>query len=306
MARTFGHDGVPSRHMRANAPVYVSDLDGTLLQADATLSGRARLALTGLLEQGIDFTVATARSITSTREILGDLPLRLPVVCANGGAIYNYAAHEALHLEFMEGHVVRRVIDDIKGRGSTAYVSAVVEGCEKVFYDGLPNAGMHWYYQDRVHARDKRLTRIDDIRACAGLNVTTITFMDRFFNLVKAKRHFARQYGAALRLNFFENKYSPGWHWLSLHSPLATKDRAVQKMMELAGLAGRPLTVFGDELNDLPMFGRADRAVAVGNALPDVKAAAHHIIAPHTEDAVVGFILSEHGLDWPAFAQGAT
>ena len=56
------------------------------------------------------------------------------------------------------------------------------------------------------------------------------------------------------------------------------------------------LVVFGDSLNDLPMFDVADVAVAVGNALPEVKEAADIVIDPNYTDAVARFIYKDfHG-----------
>ena len=57
--------------------LYVSDLDGTLLQDDATLSPRGRALLTELLDDGVPFTVASARSIGSMGPILQGLDLSL-------------------------------------------------------------------------------------------------------------------------------------------------------------------------------------------------------------------------------------
>jgi len=48
--------------------------------------------------------------------------------------------------------------------------------------------------------------------------------------------------------------------------------------------------VFGDNLNDLPMMAVADVAVAVENALPEVKAKADVVIGPNTDDAVARWI----------------
>ncbi len=53
------------------------------------------------------------------------------------------------------------------------------------------------------------------------------------------------------------------------------------------------MVAFGDNLNDLPMFGVADLAVAVGNALPDVKDAADVVIDPNYTDSVARFIESD-------------
>jgi len=277
--------------------IYISDLDGTLLQKDARLSGFAHKSIIRLLENDVAFTVATARSVTSTKEILGDIPFKIPVICSNGASIYHYETMEAIHIEFLQRPLVRKVLTDIKQRQDTAFVSVIADGREKVFYDGLPNDGMQWYYQDRLVAKDDRLTLIDDIQECADMDVTTLTFMNRFFHIEKSKAHFKDEYQNQLRLNFFENKYSPGWHWLSLHSPASTKANAIERLLSVYGSEESNVTVFGDELNDIPMFRNADRAIAVGNALPSVKEEAHQVIGEHTEDAVVKFILKDAGLE---------
>lgn len=52
--------------------------------------------------------------------------------------------------------------------------------------------------------------------------------------------------------------------------------------------------VFGDNLNDLPMMRVADTAVAVGNALPEVREEAAVTIGPNSADSVARFILEDH------------
>jgi hydroxymethylpyrimidine pyrophosphatase-like HAD family hydrolase len=51
-------------------------------------------------------------------------------------------------------------------------------------------------------------------------------------------------------------------------------------------------TVFGDEVNDIPMFELAGRGVAVDNAILDLKRIAHEIIGPHHSDSVVRYLLA--------------
>lgn len=50
------------------------------------------------------------------------------------------------------------------------------------------------------------------------------------------------------------------------------------------------VVAFGDNLNDIPMLQAADVAVAVENALPEVKEIADIVIGPNTDDAVAEFI----------------
>ncbi len=273
--------------------LYISDLDGTLLQPDGTISKYTREKIHEIIDAGIHFTIATARSITSTKEILGDLPLKLPVICSNGGTIFNFHTKENLHVEYMTSNIVKEIIDAIKDEPHSAFMSGLIDGEEKIFFDELTNDGMHWFHQNRIEANDKRLTKIDDLRAYSLHPITSITLMNRAQNLLQKKKFYSKQYAKTLKVNYFENKYSVGWYWLSLHSANSTKGNAIERLKNMLNLNHLNTTVFGDEMNDLPMFAIADHAVAVGNALPEVKRASHSVIGANHENAVVDFILGQ-------------
>ena len=67
--------------------LYISDLDGTLMRGNETLSEYTVRTINELVEQGLPFTYATARSIQSARPIADGLRLKLPVVTRNGAVL---------------------------------------------------------------------------------------------------------------------------------------------------------------------------------------------------------------------------
>ena len=68
----------------------------------------------------------------------------------------------------------------------------------------------------------------------------------------------------------------------------ANKAEGVSKLRKLTGFAR--IVCFGDNHNDLPMFGVADEAYAVGNAVPEAKAAATGVIGSNVELGVARFL----------------
>ncbi len=88
----------------------------------------------------------------------------------------------------------------------------------------------------------------------------------------------------------FENPYSPGHWWLTIHVRKACKAKALRTLLEMEGIPPQRLTVFGDHINDIKMFQLAGRAVAVANAEELVKQNAHEIIGSNDDDAVVKYI----------------
>lgn len=64
--------------------LYVSDLDGTLLNTNTELSEKIKEIINTLLQQGMKFTYATARSFYSASKILQGLHISIPVITYNG------------------------------------------------------------------------------------------------------------------------------------------------------------------------------------------------------------------------------
>ena len=96
-----------------------------------------------------------------------------------------------------------------------------------------------------------------------------------------------------IRAQYYHDIYGPEVGILEAFSDRATKALAVRALADSVG-ADR-VVCFGDNINDLPMMGVADLAVAVENALPEVKEAADIVIGPNTADSVAEFIAADSG-----------
>ena len=69
--------------------LFVSDLDGTLLNNSAEVSPESAILLNKSIESGINFTIATARTPATIVNILKDINIKLPIITMNGSAIYD-------------------------------------------------------------------------------------------------------------------------------------------------------------------------------------------------------------------------
>src|SRR5688500_8717669 len=78
------------------ARLFVSDFDGTLADRRARLSPFTRDNLRELLNAGLPFTVASARSVHTLAPVLEGLALRLPVVEFNGAFITDLKTREPI------------------------------------------------------------------------------------------------------------------------------------------------------------------------------------------------------------------
>ncbi|MCB1670780.1 MAG: HAD family hydrolase [Gammaproteobacteria bacterium] len=273
--------------------LYVSDLDGTLLNSNAELSKFSKDLLNELLSDGMTFTVASARSISSIRQMLEGLALSLPVIEFNGAFISDLQSGRHEFINAIDSALAPELYQVMSARGCGPFVSTY-NGIEDCLYHPEPhNGGSHWYYQDRKSRSDPRLRRLEDPGISLNEQVVCLTSIARKEELMDLACHLADEFGSQVEIHLIENHYSPGWHWLTVHDRKATKDQAIHSLRDSLGLSSNELVVFGDQLNDLKMFSIADLSIAVDNAVTELKEAATSIIGRNDHDSVARFI-AEH------------
>ncbi len=112
--------------------LYVTDLDGTLLNRKDRISPRSIQIINELVERGMLFTYATARSLVSASVVTEGLSAKIPVIAYNGAFIIQPSTGEVLSQErFSEEEMdaVKAVLDRHR---ISPLVYAFVNGVEKV------------------------------------------------------------------------------------------------------------------------------------------------------------------------------
>jgi len=271
--------------------LYVSDLDGTLLNEEGQLSEWSRQGLEEVLRRGTMLTVASARSLNSVHALLRPLVFPLPVVSMNGAFVSDMASEEHHHVQTLSPDHVDKMHAAVVAAGLSPFVSTTTAQGDWLYVSEICNPGMAWFLRDRKAEGDTRLREVSDVTVSYREAVTCLSVMGSQEELQVLMERFVSDCGADIRPHLFENLYSPGWYWMTVHSGRATKAFAIQTLMRDAGLDDARLVVFGDHHNDLEMFQLADESIAVANAVEEVKQNANRHIGPNTTDSVVRYLL---------------
>ncbi|MBD3419525.1 MAG: HAD-IIB family hydrolase [Chitinivibrionales bacterium] len=274
-------------------PLYISDLDGTLLDTQAKLTPFAFNTLKSLLLEKVPITIASARSAVSMKLLLGELPIQLPVITFNGSCIDRFDTGEHIRIFDVDAGFKHEIYACVCSEGFAPFVSAFDGKRDNLYYEQTINAGMEWYLANRVEVKDHRLR--NPVRLISVLDefIISINVIGKRDALKVLQNELTTHYNEFVQLHLFDNLYSPGWSWLTIHDCKATKDQAIKEMMIMEGLYDHELVAFGDNDNDIAMFELADRAVAVANSSPGALAAADEVIGPHDQDSVVKYLLKD-------------
>ena len=273
--------------------LYVSDLDGTLLGRDEKLSEFTVWALNSLISRGMKFTYATARSQHSAVRVTAGLTKNLPVIVYNGAFILDGTGGAPLSQAGFTPEEMAWVRRQAEGRDLWPVVYAFVDGAERLSWVvGRETEGQAYYLQNREW--DKRLRPVSQ----AGCLYQGEAF---YFSFMGERGALAPLYEQArqqpwLTATFQQELYREEY-WLELMPRSATKANAARRLQGLLGCD--KVVAFGDAINDLPLFEAADLSCAVGNAAPELKAAASQVIGSNEEDGVARWLLENVKLPRP-------
>jgi len=270
--------------------LYVSDLDGTLLLDDATLSPTSCTILKPLLAEGLPLTVASARSVVAMRKILAGLDPSLPVIEFNGAFLSRLDDGAHLWVNALDPGLAEQLYESIRARGHAPFLSTFDGARDRLWAPTPENEGMAWYVRDRREQGDERLTEVKDPAQGLVDQVVCLTAIATEGALRRLATDLAQLHGERVRLNVHENRYSPGWFWLTVHDRRATKAQAVQGLVAREGWRDVQIVAFGDAENDVDLFRIAHRAVAVSNAPPSIREQADEVIGSNTEDSVARYL----------------
>ena len=265
--------------------LYVTDLDGTLLNRQDRVSPFSISTINCLVENGMLFTYATARSLVSASKVTRGLSARIPVIAYNGAFILQPSTGEILTREEFteeERQHVREVLDRY---GISPLVYSFVDGAEKVSW--IPeheNEGIRRYLS--LRQGDRRLRAVSGKEALYEGEMFYFTCIGEKEELQPVYELFAND--GRYRCTMQQELYRPEY-WCEIMPALASKANAVRKLKEMWGCTR--VISFGDAVNDLPMFEVSDECYAVSNAAGELKAAATGIIESNEEDGVARWLL---------------
>ena len=273
-----------------DSTLYVSDLDGTLLRNDTSLSQYSKDTLNSMLDQGLLFTVASARSIASMRHLLAGLLLRLPVVEFNGAFVSDPASGRHYLVRELHRDILSALWQQITDAGHLPFISTYDGTADRCYYREITNDGMAWYVRNRRLKQDPRMCYLPDLERGLDDQVVCLTVIGPEPELEKLADEMKHRHAGRIQTQCYENQSSPGWHWLTIQDARATKEHGILFLKRMKDLEDRRLVVFGDEVNDLGMFKLADEALAVANAIPALKERATGIIDTNEADGVARYI----------------
>lgn len=272
--------------------LYVSDMDGTLLSTDSRISSTSAQIISELSEQGGLITVATARTPATVVPLLAATRTNIPAVVMTGCAYWDRNSGTFVEPRFIPRCDVIDSLNECNELGVFPFVYVLAPDSTSLdVYHEAPrlNKAEESFYLERANLTLKRF-HLGTPPPERALTHTMLFYAMGPAEPIKAAAENLRK-RSECSICCYPDIFNPEIYNLEIFPPGIDKAGAVAELKKRLG--AKRLVVFGDNLNDLPMFAVADVSVAMGNALPEVKSAATVTVDPNYTDAVARFILED-------------
>ena len=249
--------------------VVASDVDGTLLRSDQTVSARTRAALDAAEAGGALIVLVTGRPPRWMEPVVEQTGRSGLAICANGALVVDLATGEAVRQHTIEAADARKIADAL--REALPGLAFAVET--------MGSFGREPAYRRPTHAADD--AEVDDISQLLAAPVAKLLAHHPSMgpeDLLAAAQHVV---GDLATLT-----YSTTSGLIEISGSGVSKAFALEHLAADHGARPEDVVAFGDMPNDLPMLGWAGHAVAVANAHEDVRAIADEVTAANDDDGV--------------------
>ncbi|SHM76389.1 Cof-type HAD-IIB family hydrolase [Ruminococcus flavefaciens] len=268
--------------------LFITDLDGTLLSSDGSISVKTADIINKLTQSGMYFTFATARSVYSAKPLTAALGINVPCILMNGVSIYDLKADGYIANQYISTEASEKVIEAFKREKAEVFLYRFNEEVLTCYYTRVTTRVMQSFAEVRKNRYNKPYIQCADLMDAANERTVYYTALAEYERLLPVK--LAVDGIDGVDCAFYEDTYTGKW-FLEVFSAAASKSNGLRYLRESYGFD--EVVAFGDNLNDLPMFAQADIRIAVGNAREEIKAAADYVIGTNDEDGVARWLVDE-------------
>lgn len=273
--------------------LIVSDMDGTLLAHDSSISKGNIEAIWYAQSKGVQFAIATGRDYSSLKGILEAHDLKCFSILGNGAQFCNENG-EILSSAYFPKKCFKQVLqifDELKihymiftanGFYSTAEPNVVrdafIDRCVVQFKRKREDYLDDGCNQDMACMKLKKIGDLDDF-INSSIDIIKVEAFNNDVSLIeKAKEKLQEIDGIAYLSSFDDN--------IEVTDKAAQKGLILENVIEELGYSKDEVMVLGDGLNDITLFERFKYSFAPGNANETIKAMAYQVVGACEEDGV--------------------
>lgn len=263
--------------------VVATDLDGTLIASDTSISNQNLEAIKRLSEHGASIVLVTGRTFCEILPQLIECPYIDYFVYSNGACIYKQGSGLAFS-NCMPGSAALSIYDIFNSYKT--FVELYTHGKPLVDKSKFCDSGFEFYKISPAFLPELKRSRIpvENLNAEMEKNAADIEMFDVFFadanERLECRKRIEAEFPEFEITTSLDNNLEVMNHGVN-------KGTGIKKLCEIAGYDLNDIVAFGDSKNDITMFEAIENRYAVSNACPELKKISKGIACSNDEDIML-------------------
>ena len=271
--------------------IFITDLDKTFLKSDLSVGEFSKEVWNDRAKKGVPLGIATARSLKKSLEFLDGLRLDIPLILLDGAMVAT-ANKKPIRVHALDKKISEEIIHKAKDSFGiepfiVGYEGKIVD--ERFLYPARLNAFQQQLV--RSYENDSRLRAKEKMEPLQ--KNLKIVYMGTKEEMQALQKELKDVFGDSIEIKNSKDVYFDCWFLTVLH-PYGDKSHALKDVLEYLCASKEQLQVFGDSLNDIGMFKKAGKALAVQNAHEEAKKHADVVLErTNDEEAVAHYLTTQ-------------
>ncbi|MCR5176628.1 MAG: Cof-type HAD-IIB family hydrolase [Anaerovibrio sp.] len=253
------------------AKLFVTDMDGTLLNSQRQLTVGVKTAIRKAVDAGVIFTVATGRMHVSALPYVKELGLDFPIITYNGALIKSVSGEE-LFSSYLDEEIVKSLLKYAQER----HLHIQLYNDDKLYFrEESPEAA---FYQQAAGVKGQAVgdRLYEYVHKVPKMLIVADTPQNADVLVQDIGARFAGKVEALKSTDVYIELIKPG----------INKASAIARLTELYNIPKEAVLAIGDSNNDITMIKAAQYGVAMGNANETVKKVAKYQVADCNHDGI--------------------
>lgn len=265
--------------------LFVSGLDGCLLDGNKELSSFSKYQLTRMLDDGLNFTVSTTRTPASLARIFSHVPLRNNLMIMNGAATYDKHNEQYLDIKFIDKAAQKGIDEYFSMKDRNIFTYTIIDEVLSIYHTVFENEAEAKFYTDRRNNYFKnhikgKLNETD--------NVLFYILIDKLEVVNGYKEDLLKLYEDLIHIQIYEYSFFEGYYFMKIYTSKASKLVALEEF--LGKNKSEMVISFGSKEYDLEIIEHSDYSFALESAEDVVRRNASKVLAGSNPDDIIKFI----------------
>jgi len=253
--------------------VIATDLDGTLLRKDKTISEYTGAVLAEAVKKGTELIICSGRMYDSMKYIVPQLPFCHYAISSMGADIYDNYTKERIYSKPLEGEYTEQLV--AYGLENGLHMNIYIDD---VLYANSYDKYAETYFRETTSKAIE--LDCDTLEFVKGKALSKLVFIDEPEKIKPHYEAICNRFSGKINICASDKRY------VECSSIMAQKDITLNAFIKKLGYTRDELIVFGDSGNDVSMLKNTGFSVCVGNGWQEAKSVSHLIVESNKNDGV--------------------